>query len=315
MYTFLDQYGLIKASGADAFTFLQGQFGNDIAHVTESRHQLNCYSSPKGRMLAIFRLARIDDAYCLRMPRGIIAPTLQRLRLFVLMAKVELEDISDAWNGIGVAGPQAESSLTAAGFARLPASVGDAVVDGDSIILRVPGVAPRFEVFAERAFIDALANRLNTDLEHGGSDRWMYDEILAGIPNVFDATREAFIPQMANMQLLDGLSFKKGCYPGQEIVARMHYLGKLKRRMYRFDLGTVRAPEPGSHVIDSASGKSVGTIVDARSLEGMNTMALAVMQIASIEKHAQRLTLASGSPIQLANLPYRFEPEPCNDEH
>ncbi|MEM7207215.1 MAG: folate-binding protein [Pseudomonadota bacterium] len=309
MYSYLDQYGLIKATGADAPTFLQAQFGNDVRNVTDENHQLNCYSTPKGRLLAIFRIFKFDDAYFLRMPQEIVEPTLQRLRMFVLMAKVELENISDQWNGIGVSGPEAGSSLAAAGFANLPTEAGLAASNGNSIVLRVPGVNERYEIFSDRASVDALAAQLDGHIERHDSDRWMYDEILAGIPSIYEGTREEFIPQMANLEILDGLSFKKGCYPGQEIVARMHYLGKLKRRMYRFDLGTAEPPQPGSDVIDSDSGKSVGTIVDARKIDGVSTIALAVMQIASVEQNADKLTSADGSSMQLADLPDTLETE------
>ncbi|NJN46173.1 MAG: folate-binding protein YgfZ [Candidatus Competibacteraceae bacterium] len=222
----LSVHGLIKVSGADAETFLQGQFTNDVRQVTPEHSQLSAYCSPKGRMLACFRLFRHGDDYYLRLPQERVEVILKRLRMFVLRSKVTLADAGEEWLCLGVVGTGAIQRLTDY-LGALPTSV-DSVVHGQGMtVVQVPGIEPRFELYGGlqdcQNFWTALAGQATCV----GSEAWRLLDILAGVPNVYDATAEAFVPQMANLQLLHGISFQKGCYTGQEIVARTHYLGKL----------------------------------------------------------------------------------------
>ncbi len=304
----LSHMGLISAYGDDAETFLQGQSSNDVSQVSGSRSQLSSYCSPKGRMLANFRLFKRGETYYLRMPRELIEPVLQRLRMFVLMSKVTLEDADDALVRFGFSGPEAEAELSQA--LGTPPADDDAVVQiGEVTVIRIPGPHPRFELYGELEPMKKLWDKLNVHAAPVGASPWALLDILAGIPTVYSQTSEAFVPQMANMELVNGVSFKKGCYPGQEVVARMQYLGKLKRRMYRLHMDSNEAPKPGDDLFDAndESEQSAGKIVDAQPHPDGGIAALAVVQIASAEAGRLHLGSRQGLALAIEALPYPLE--------
>lgn len=301
--TDLSHFGLIRVSGKDTATFLQNQLSNDVRRVDTEHSQLNSYCSPKGRMFTVFRLFTLGGDYYLRMSAGQIEPVLKRLSIFVLMSKVKLEDASGEIQRMGVAGP-GTVKLLADCFKDIPAEPDTAFEAGKVKILRVPG-NERFEIYAPAGELQPLWERFEPTLTPVGVDVWPLLDILNGIPNVYPETSEHFIPQMANLQLIGGVSFKKGCYPGQEVVARMQYLGKLKRSMYRLQSSDNDIPRPGAEVVSVSDGKTheAGEIVDARALPDGGYTALAVLQTASID---QKLELKDrpGTTLQLADLPY-----------
>ena len=303
----LSHFGMIAAYGADAESFLQNQLTNDVRKVDAGHSQLNAYCTPKGRMLAFFRLFRRGDTYYLRMPREVTEPTLERLRKFVLMSKVTLEDGSDALVRIGVSGTAAPEELTAA-LGKVPQGPEDVVTAGDITAIRVPGVLPRFEIYGELEAMKSLWNKLNVRGAPIGAPNWKLLDILAGIPNVYTETQEAFVPQMANLELIDGVSFKKGCYPGQEIVARMQYLGKLKRRMYRLHGGGSQPPAPGTDIFLAGKAEEpVGKVVDAELHPDGGFDLLGVIQIDAAEQGELHLTAVDGPAVSVQTLPYPLE--------
>lgn len=290
----LSHYGLIRASGADTATFLQNQFANDVRLVNASTSQLNAYCTPKGRALAFFRLWLRDDAYYLRLPNAILEPTLKRLRMYVLMSKVVLENASDQLLRIGYSGPQAEARLRDH-IASVPVTVDQVLHANGLTLIRLPGPQPRFEIYGELEPMQRLWTALATQARRVGADSWELLDIHSGLPEVVPETVEAFVPQMINLQAINALSFKKGCYPGQEIVARLHYLGKLKRRMYlcHSDAGTV--PAPGSPLLatDVEPRQSVGEVVRAQANPAGGVDLLAVIEVAA----------AGNRPIAAENAP------------
>lgn len=304
----LTHYGLIQVSGEDAENFLQNQFCNDVRLVSDLQSQLNAYCNPKGRALAFFRLFKRDNQFYLRLPQEILEPTLKRLRMFVLMSKVKLEDASNGLMRIGLAGPQAGQLLRNA-LNILPAEV-DAVshVQGVTVI-RVPGEPARFEIYGNLQDIKTLWEKLGTETTPVGHGSWELLEIHAGIPEILPETVEAFVPQMINLQAIHALSFKKGCYPGQEIVARMHYLGKLKRRMFLAHVETDTPPHPGESLFaaESGSGQGVGKVVRAQTAPDGGTDLLAVIEISSAEERTLHLKNEAGPLMNLVNLPYSVE--------
>ena len=307
----LTHMGVIGAHGADAQSFLQSQLSNDISALDNGHSQLSSYSTPKGRMLGLFRIFRTDDSFYLRLPADTLDTVLQRLRMFVLRAEVTLEDASEAFIRIGVAGRKAAEILTGATGQAMPDEINAVTRNGDLTILRVPGSQPRFEVYA--ASMDAaksLWDALNVDAAPVGMPAWRLLEILAGLPAVYAGTSEQFVPQMANLQLLDGVSFRKGCYPGQEIVARMQYLGTLKRRMYLGRIATDEPVAPGASLFTGVDGEqSSGRIVDAQPHPDGGLAALAVLQISAAEAGDLHLDSQDGPVFSLEPLPYAFEPD------
>jgi len=300
----LSGQGLIRVSGSEAKDFLQGQFTNDVSKVDAGQSQLSSYCSPKGRMLAMFRIFQRGDDLYLMLPRERLASTLKRLSMFVLRAKVTLSDASDELIIAGIAGDCAAASLPQA-----PATVDHSATADELTAIRVAGDRERFLLVGEPAAMQAWWQQAATKAQPASTDCWPLLDIRAGMPSVVEATTEAFVPQMANLQLVDGVSFTKGCYTGQEVVARMQYLGTLKRRMYRVRGDGDSCPAPGTELFSasSASGQGAGKIVDARPAPDGGFEALVICQIASMEAGDLRLGNSEGLSLQALPLPYAFE--------
>jgi tRNA-modifying protein YgfZ len=228
----LAHLGVLRFSGPDSISFLQGQVSNDTRRLTEGGPLLAAYSSPQGRVLAVMHLLPHSGGVVAILPRELVLPTLERLRKFVLRAKVKIEDASDILSVLGHYGAQALDS------ARIAVPQGDqGYVEQDGIgVGLVSSKSERYWVIG--AADDLVKHDLAGDtrdadrIEHD----WRLADIRAGIPQIYLATRETFVAQMMNLDLLDGISFSKGCYTGQEIIARTQHLGRIKRRLYRLQL-------------------------------------------------------------------------------
>ncbi len=303
----LSHLGLIRIGGEDAANFLQNQFTNDVREVTESNSQLSAWCSPKGRALTCFRLFMMDGYYYMLLPYALVSPIRERLARYVLMSRVTQEESSDRFATMGLAGPQAEELLRKL-FTTIPAGINEVLHQVGCSILRVPGSFPRFVIVGEAARLIPLWLTLSTKTQPIASNCWRLLDIQAGLPSVYPETVEAFVPQMINLQAVGGLSFTKGCYPGQEVVARMQYLGKLKRRMYRAIVDTDIFPKPGDGLRISGSDHRTGKIVDAQPAAQGGYELLAVMEIASVEA-AEKICLESSDEaiIRFMELPYSVE--------
>lgn len=304
----LSHQGVLAVRGKDALEFLQGQFTNDLRHLGDGTSQLNGYCSAKGRLLASFRVIPEDDGFLLRMPRAMVEPLMKKLRMFVLRAAVTLEDVGECQIHLGVSGPGAERELGALAPA-LPQAVDGIARGGGYTVIRIPGVHPRFEVHGGLEAMRRLWDTLNVRCAPVGEAPWGLLDVLAGIPTIHPETSDAFVPQMVNLQLLGGVSFKKGCYPGQEVVARMQYLGTLKRRMYLARVLSEAPPRPGDELYSPEDGEqSAGKVVDAQPHPDGGFMLLAVIQIASREAGDIRYGGPQGPKLEFAELPYPLPP-------
>ncbi|NCA89229.1 MAG: folate-binding protein [Gammaproteobacteria bacterium] len=305
----LSHLGLIAIAGADAPTFLQGQLTNDVRQVSATHSQLAGYCTHQGRMLASFRLLRRDETFYLLLPRSQVDLVVKRLRMFILRSQVVVTDASAEFAALGLSGDQAETLLAAACPEPmvLPAKANGQAQAGDLTVIRPAGTAPRFLVLGPVPALTTLWDRLALEATPVNAEHWTLLDIQAGLPNVHPETREAFVPQMTNLQLVDGVSFTKGCYAGQEVVARMQYLGKLKRRLYLGEVTADQPPRPGDALFSpiSASAQSAGTIVEVSPLEQGRWALSLVAEIAAIADG--RLALGEGGPlIQVTEPPYGF---------
>jgi tRNA-modifying protein YgfZ len=224
--------GTLRFTGPDSLNFLQGQVSNDTRRLAEGQSLPAAYSSPQGRVLALMHLLPHTSGIIAILPRELVLPTLESLRRFVLRAKVKIEDVSDV---LCVAGQHGARNLESAGIATPQSSTGYVEEQGIGVSA-VNRDAGRYWVVAAT---EALAGRglagdplLAEQVEH----EWRLADIRAGLPQIYLATREAFVAQMLNLDLLDAISFTKGCYTGQEIIARTQHLGRIKRRLFRLQL-------------------------------------------------------------------------------
>lgn len=305
----ISQLGLIAVTGDDAESFLQGQLTNDLRGISDTHTQLSSHCSPKGRMLASFRVLKLGDAICLQLPRNQLGSLMKRLRMFLLRARASLRDVSDDFVTIGLSG-ECAAKLLASQFVSLPERDNDATRDGQLVAIRMPGPKPRFQIIGPEAAMESVWDALSAHASILDADHWALLDIRAGIPTVYPETADAFVPQMANLQLIDGVSFTKGCYTGQEVVARMQYLGKLKRRMYLAQVVADARPNPGDELQSPASRsqKAAGRVVDARPKGNGRYELLAVLEIAAAESGEVHLG-ADGPRLTLAELPYDFPAE------
>jgi tRNA-modifying protein YgfZ len=301
----LSHYALLDIQGEDAAGFMQGQFCNDVREVTDERSQLSGHCTPKGRLLASFRLFRHTGHYYLRLPAALRDTLGKRLRMYVLRAKVSIAAAPESWTGFGYAGPGADQALHAA-LGAAPAQTDAVIAANGAIVLRVPGPQPRFEIYGDTAVLQELWNALANGARHVGAGVWSLLDIRSGLATLLPQTTEAFVPQMVNLQQVGGVSFTKGCYPGQEVVARMQYLGKLKRRMYRAHIATDSAPQPGESLYTAhvETGQDAGMIVDAQAAPQGGYEVLAVVQCADVELGDVRLEGPQGAVLNFLDLPY-----------
>lgn len=272
--------GLLHITGDDAENFLQGQLSSDIQEITAGNAQYSSYNTPKGRMLATFLAWWDDDGYCLQLPYSLLESVKKRLSLFIMRAKVEIEDASDRTVRIGVAGERA-TALLAKAFGELPADAMNVVHNTSGNLICLNTQQYLFAGNAEQAI--ALWSALRHEATPVGISCWEWLNIRAGIPQILPSTQEAFVPQMANLELIGGVSFKKGCYTGQEIITRTQHLGKIKRRLYLAHIDTNDTPQPGDPLFDrEAEGQSSGKIINAQQAPSGGYDVLAVIPVASV---------------------------------
>lgn len=299
----LSHEGVLAIRGADAGKFLQGQLTCNINYLSQSRSSLGARCTPKGRMQSSFRILPQGDGYLLAMARGLVEPQQADLSRFAVFSKSRLHDESAEWVRFGLCG--GDGVLVSLGL-DLPQTADEIASDHGLIAVRLPDGRAELWVPAEQA--ETVRQRLAAQLQEAPLDAWLLAQVRAGIGQVFGTTRELFIPQMINLQALGGVSFKKGCYAGQEIVARMQYLGKLKRRLQRLsaDGEASELPAAGVELFSPVHGSSVGEVVlAANSEQGIEL--LAVLQEDAAADGRIFLGSPDGLPLSLLALPYTLD--------
>ena len=267
----LEQYGLLQVAGADARAFLHAQLTNDVEHLAAGMARYAGWCSAKGRLLATFLVVPCADGFLLQLSRDLVPAVAKRLSMFVLRSKVRISDVSEEWLQYGV-------------WETLPGVDLSVVQANDRIEIRID--AERF----------LLMTKAPQSAETAAGE-WALAEVRAGRPLIVLATQDQFVPQMVNFELAGGVDFHKGCYPGQEIVARAQYRGAVKRRMVRLRGGAL---QPGQDLYsDDAPGQASGTVVNSAGGE-----ALAVLQLAAIEAKAPVRAEPQAAALEILPLPY-----------
>ena len=295
----LSHLGLLEIDGADAFTFLQGQVTNDVKQLNGANAHYSGYCNPKGRLLALFLAFAHRDHLHLQMPRALIEPIAKRLRMYVMRSKVNVKDVSESIIKIGLQGTHAAELLSTL-FDSVPQNAFDLITHDNGALIKLPGDTPRFEIFADIENAKNIWRALSKQTKTVTADYWEWLEIQAGIPEVYPATQEAFVPQMLNLDLLDGINFKKGCYTGQEIVARTHYLGTVKRRTQLAHIDTSAQPNAGDDVVNS-NQEIVGKVVRCAAAASGGYDLLVEARLESVE--AGQL-MVGGHALSIRQLPY-----------
>ncbi len=296
----LNDWGLIRARGADAARFLHSQLTQDIEHLAMGQARLAGYCSPKGRLLASFIVwQRGPEEILLACSADLLPATLKRLSMFVLRAKCKLDDASAEWALYGLAGPSAAAWLGP----RTPSAPWQLTTQDRSEVLRLPdaqGVA--------RWLLVQAGDTAAPDLPALTPDAWRWLEVHSGVARIVGPTVEQFVPQMVNLELVGGVNFQKGCYPGQEIVARSQYRGTLKRRAMLFDSDV--ALQPGQEVFHSDdAGQPAGLVANAGQLREGQASALVEVKLAALGGGSWHLGTADGPALRPGTLPYTLPAE------
>ena len=316
----LTDIGFILVSGTDAAQFLHNQLTNDVLHLSQSDVRLAGYCSPKGRLLATLMIWKHHDIYVIQLPRAIQATIQKRLNTFVLRSKVTLSDGSDQFSALGLSGNPLTTPLIdtlTRWFSDLP-SIPYQKIDteaGSLIRLSDADHMPRYQwiTTTDQALI-LWPTLIQTD-PTAALNRWRLSEIHAGIPTLTAETQDQFIPQTLNFELIGGVNFKKGCYPGQEIVARTQYLGKLKRRMTLASINTTQLDQvlPGTELFSGHdASQPCGQIIQAAlNLQG-GIDCLITLQLTAFPHNTIHLSSSQGDTMTLKTLPYAL-PELSNN--
>lgn len=303
----VDGLGLIGVTGDDAAAFLHGQLTNDVEHLGTGEARLAGYCTPKGRLQASFLMWRSPETVFLLLPRE-LQPFLQkRLSMFVMRAKAKLADAGEGRVLLCLGGVAAETALRET-VGTLPGGPYGKVDSELGTVIRVADAfdAPRFLWLTTPQVARDSIVQLRAHLSLGGDQAWALSSIHAGVPVITQKTQEQFVPQMVNFELLGGVNFKKGCYPGQEIVARSQYLGKLKRRTA---LATIAAPaQAGDEVFsESDPGQPCGMIVNAAANGEGGVDVLVELKLAVLDGTAVHLGAADGAPLTFLTMPYPLD--------
>ncbi|HEX2585862.1 MAG TPA: hypothetical protein VHL14_12070 [Steroidobacteraceae bacterium] len=285
----LSAFAPITISGADAKSFLQGQLSNDLNLLTPQQALLASCNSAQGRALAIVTLIERPDSLLAIVPKTMTSLFIARLRKYILRSKVAITDSSDQLQCVAATTKSLGKSLPA-----IPSSIGAHIQSGQTSILRWwDSDHPRFLVIQPKS---TSSDHTNVDAD----STWLLDDIRAGIPHVLVPTHEAFVAQMLNLDALNGISFTKGCYTGQEIIARAHYRGAVKRRMFRLS-GACPPPAPAARIV-AADGSHAGDVVIAAATDAGCEL-LAVLSLNHVGS-ALRLDSNANVPLKMESLPY-----------
>jgi hypothetical protein len=303
----LTQFGVIDAIGDDAATFLHSQLTSDVQHLDASTARLAGFCSAKGRLLASFLMWRTGDAVRLLISGDIQATVQKRLSMFVLRAKAKLIDATPELAAVGFVGDV--RSVLSRLFDAMPDGV-HVKVDGPlGSLIRVPDSVgrPRFLWVGPKAAVEERLAALGEKLTRGSAQMWDWLDIHAGEPRITQATTEQFVPQMVNFDVLGGVNFKKGCYPGQEVVARSQYRGTIKRRT---SLAHVDKAAPGNELFHSDDpGQPCGLVINAAPAADGGVDTLVEIKLTALENGSVHVGAADGPTLAFLPLPYALPGE------
>lgn len=303
----LSDQSLIQANGDDAASFLHNQLSNDVEHLNDTQARYAAYCTPKGRMLASFLYWKVDGNIVLQCSASLQPALQKRLQMFVMRSKVKLEDATERFALFGLGGQAAEEFLLTQ-FSQLPSEINDKISSDAGVLIRLHDAfdTKRYQwIVSQEKFAESSAH-IEKNLQKVDASIWRLGNIHAGLPQVLEQSKEQFVPQMINFELIGGVNFRKGCYPGQEIVARSQYLGKLKRRMA---IATVKADTINVAMeiySENDLGQPCGMIVNAERDFSGDFACLVEIKLADQEQAKVHLGASDGPILTFLPLPYAY---------
>lgn len=297
-YVYLSDVGLIQISGKDAKSFLQGQLTCNVEEISTEQSRIGAYCDVKGRIIASFRLFFYQNDYYFLLPRSTLPLLFASLQKYAIFSTVTLREVSQDWQKIGLYGPTLKDLLSKQQL--FGAKEHDVTVFAHTLSLSISGPVSRTILLAPVSepigFIDAHCE------QHDVND-WHLLDIMAGIPTIYAETSGQFTPHQLNFPEIGGISFNKGCYIGQEIIARTHYLGKSKSRLYRVNFQAPNLPSPGTPLLQSSQKIECGTLIVCAKEDGNHYQALVCLQTQAISPSI-RLGSFEGPLVNFLELPY-----------
>ncbi|RYU62053.1 folate-binding protein [Methylolobus aquaticus] len=290
----LSHFGLIAVEGPEAGQFLGSLFTGDVRLVSPTQGQFTSWCDGKGRMLATFWLFMRGNTYFLLLPMALLPTTVSRLKQFLLRTKATISDASDTLARVGLSGAGVAAALGSAGIDAAAARGSTFDLDECTVVALGPAPQPRWLAVGPAGALDSVCSGRFPAAQPIDDAAWSLLDIRAGIPLLLPETSGEFIPQMVDLEALGGLSFKKGCYPGQEVVARLHYRGQLKRRMVLAMVPVDPAPPPGAKLYGPGTSESIGMVLAAAPTGPGQAAMLAVVVIEQLEQGDIRLHNAEG---------------------
>jgi tRNA-modifying protein YgfZ len=282
----LSGYQLIEVAGEDARTFLSNLSTSDVKLVSPTFSQFSAICDTKGRVMASFIIFKRGEAYYLFLPASMVETLVRKLKMHVLRSKVVIAEAGASLRMLGLSGGNSAALLSDA----LPAPIemesqGQVVQCGDYTVLLLPGLnQPRWLVVSGNEAIGQLREKLQAQVTPITWDDWCFADAISGVPFITPATAGEYLPQMLNLEALGGLSFTKGCYPGQEVIARLHYRGKLKRRSYVAFIDAESLPDAGTQLYRAEESGCIGHVLSsARHANGQ----VALQAVIEIEQQSQ----------------------------
>ena len=308
--TSLTHQGLIKVSGGDAVSFLQGQLTTDIHQISETQAQFSAYCDPKGQVLALFLVFKYQGNIYLSFNHSLKEAVLKRLSMFVMRSDVQLTDVSNQLIHIGFAGEFGDLDIQRRLNTKVKKEYETSCIQTDGMedvcVVKVPGPYHKYDLFGPVDQIQKVWKNLRNNADVTNSYDWNLLNITAGIPDVTEQTTAQFLAQFLNLDKLNAIDFKKGCFPGQEMIARVHYRGKVTKRMFRIRTESVLHLKAGKILFlkDSTGKPHKLTIITANPNVFEGSLCLAVGTLKSLEAIEGSLITESGDLAFIEPLPY-----------
>jgi len=304
-YSPLQQEALLHIAGPDSLTFLQGQTTCDNRNLDPDHALPGVYCTPQGRVVCDFLLSQLsEDHYAMRLRRDIRANSGVTFGKYIIFSKAELDAQRDDWQVLACWGPDAARALHEI-FDALPTARYGACSGDGFVLVQVDGAGQQFECYLDSKTSPQRLAQMDEILQLSAESEWQALQIAGGIGRIEAPTVEEFVPQMLNYDLTGHISFTKGCYTGQEVVARLHYRGKSKRRMYLAELPGAKPAAAGTALFSTGTEQSVGNVVNSAVSDGQ-VVGLVVATANGVE-NGLHLGAKDGPVLSIGELPYLLE--------